>query len=69
MVAGAGATGVVAEATVGVGFMPHSAAAMGMVVVATVAVVLARSEGFMEQAPALGVGLMALLRVMAARHI
>ena len=65
----AGATGVAAEATVEAGFMPHSAEAAGLAAGATVVAFTVRSEDFMEQAPALGVGLMALLRIMAVRHI
>jgi hypothetical protein len=71
----AGATGVAveatregAEATGVVAFMPHSAEVMAAGATAAV-VFMARSEDFMDQAPALGVGLTALLRIMAALYI
>jgi hypothetical protein len=67
----AGAPGVAAEATVGAGFMLHSAGAMGVAAGATVVVVfMALSQDFVDQATASGVAaVMALLRVMAARYI
>jgi hypothetical protein len=62
--------GVAAEATEVAAFMPHSVEVAGLAAGGVaVAAFTARLEDFMHHTSALGVDLMALLRIMAARYI